>query len=76
MSGRPPAGEREPGGPVPSTMRGPLAGLADLAAALRDPGSATATFVRGLTVGMLVGAAIVGSRFWRRRRRREAGRRR
>lgn len=70
-------GDREggPGGPVsevpiPSTVRGPLAGLGDLAAALGDPSSALSTFLRGLAVGALVGAAIAGSRLWRRRRRR------
>lgn len=74
MSGSAPAGNREPSvdraplAPVPSTIRGPLAGLADLAAALRDPGSAVSSFVRGLTVGILVGAGIVGSWLWRRRR--------
>lgn len=56
--------------PIPSTIRGPLAGLSDLAAALRDPSSALSTFLRGLALGALVGAAIAGSRFWRRRRRR------
>lgn len=74
-SGRQPVREEEPGAPVPgapipSTMRGPLAGLTDLATALRDPASAASTFVRGLTVGLLLGAAIVGSRLWRGRRRR------
>lgn len=31
-------------------------------------GSRTATFVRGLAIGALVGAAIAGSALWRRRR--------
>lgn len=56
--------------PIPSTIRGPLAGLSDLATALREPSSALSTFLRGLAVGALVGAAIAGSRLWRRRRRR------
>jgi len=30
----------------------------------------TSTFVRGLTIGLLVGAAIAGSRLWRRLLRR------
>lgn len=58
-----------PGGPVPSTVRGPLAGLADLAATLGDPTSALSTFLRGLVLGALVGAAIAGARMRRRRRR-------
>ncbi len=58
------------GAPSPSTTRGPLAGLADLAAALEDPASRPSTFLRGLALGALVGAAIAGSRLWRRRRRR------
>jgi hypothetical protein len=56
--------------PLPSTVRGPLAGLVDLAAALRDPASPASTFLRGLAAGALVGAAIAGARRWRRRRRR------
>ena len=49
--------------------RGPLAGLRDVAEFLGDEERA-ATFLRGLTVGALVGAAIAGSRIWRRRGRR------
>lgn len=52
--------------------RGPLAGLRDVADFLGDEERA-ATFLRGLTVGALVGAAIAGSRIWRRRGRRAAG---
>ncbi len=55
--------------PVPSTVRGPLAGLVDLAAALGDPASAPSTFLRGLALGALVGAAVAGVRLRRRRRR-------
>ena len=52
-------------------FRGPLAGLRDVADFLGDEERA-ATFLRGLTVGALVGAAIAGSRIWRRRGRRPA----
>ncbi len=57
-----------PGGPrLPGSSRGPLAGLSELAEFLGDE-RRQATFLRGLTIGALVGAAIAGSRIWRRRR--------
>lgn len=68
-----PSGDTPLGGPPPSTTRGPLAGLADLAAALEDPASRPSTFLRGLALGALVGAAIAGSRLWRRHRRGRRG---
>jgi hypothetical protein len=34
----------------------------------------TASFLRGLTLGALIGAIIAGSSLWSRRRRRAAGR--
>jgi hypothetical protein len=38
-----------------------------------DPGDRTAaTFLRGLTLGALIGAIIAGSSLWSRRRRRRA----
>ena len=37
-----------------------------------DDGHASATFVRGLTLGALIGAAIAGSAIWHRRQRRGA----
>jgi len=37
-------------------------------ASRRDAGTATSTFLRGLAVGALVGAAIAGSTIWERRR--------
>jgi hypothetical protein len=39
-------------------------------ASRRDAGTATSTFMRGLAVGALVGAAIAGSTIWERRQRR------
>ncbi len=33
-----------------------------------DPNGAGGTFVRGLTVGALIGAAVAGSAIWQRRR--------
>ena len=48
--------------------RGPLQGLQDVADALSDEHNMS-TFIRGLTVGALVGAALAGSRVWQRRHR-------
>ncbi len=53
---------RSPGG----AWRGPVAGLRDVAEFLGDEDRA-AVFLRGLTLGALVGAAIAGSQLWRRR---------
>ncbi|HEX8938861.1 MAG TPA: hypothetical protein VF763_01760 [Candidatus Limnocylindrales bacterium] len=63
-------GRRRDGGRSPGRERGvpPAAFAGDLLARLgRDP--RTATFVRGLSVGALVGAAIAGSTLWGRLRR-------
>jgi hypothetical protein len=49
--------------------RGPLQGLQDLSQIISDHPIDTGTFLRGLTVGALVGAAIAGSAIWRRWRR-------
>ncbi|HEV8403974.1 MAG TPA: hypothetical protein VGQ31_13170 [Candidatus Limnocylindrales bacterium] len=35
-----------------------------------DDDRSTASFLRGLTIGAIVGAILAGSSFWRRRRRR------
>ncbi len=51
--------------------RGPVAGLRDVAEFLADEERAS-VFLRGLTVGALVGAAIAGSQIWRRHGRRVA----
>ena len=37
-----------------------------------DGGQVSATFVRGLTLGALIGAAVAGSAIWRRGRPRRA----
>jgi hypothetical protein len=39
-----------------------------------DDGRASSTFVRGLTLGALIGAAVAGSALWGRRARREQAR--
>jgi hypothetical protein len=39
-----------------------------------DADRSTASFLRGLTLGALIGAIIAGSSLWSRRRRRAAGR--
>jgi hypothetical protein len=35
-----------------------------------DDDRSTASFLRGLTIGAIVGAILAGSSFWQRRRRR------
>ena len=50
-------------------QRGPLQGLKDLADLLAEEQPKMGTFLRGLTIGALVGAAIAGSTIWQRRRR-------
>ncbi len=52
----------------------PLEALASVAAALDEPGG-RATFVRGLTIGALAGAALVGAVLQLRRTTRTATRR-
>jgi hypothetical protein len=46
--------------------RGPLQGLDDLSDFLADHPLDSRSFVRGLTVGIFVGAMIAGSAIWRR----------
>jgi hypothetical protein len=38
----------------------------------RDEGRMTASFLRGITIGAIVGAILAGSSLWSRRRRRRA----
>jgi hypothetical protein len=54
---------------LPPPIRGPLQGLDDVSDFLADHPLRTNTFVRGLTVGALVGAAIAGLSIWRRLRK-------
>lgn len=56
---------------VPLPIRGPLQGLGDLSEFVADHPLRPSTFVRGLTIGALVGAAIAGSAIWRRWLRRD-----
>lgn len=58
--------------PIPPG-RGPLQGLADVAELLAREQPRLASFVRGLTIGALVGAALAGSAVWRRRHGRGPG---
>ena len=51
-----------PAGDVLAAVRDILAG--------DDDGRASSTFVRGLTLGALIGAAVAGSAIWGRRARR------
>jgi len=60
-------GDPERPTPLP---RGPLQGLADLNEVVSEHQAEIPTFVRGLIVGAFVGAAIAGSRLFRRWRRR------
>jgi hypothetical protein len=55
--------------PQPTPPRGPLQGLDDLADLLAEHPGGTGAFVRGLTVGILVGAAVAGVTIGRRLRR-------
>ncbi len=50
-------------------IRGPLQGLQDLSEIVAEHPPRVGAFVRGLTIGALVGAAIAGSAIWRRWRR-------
>ena len=68
MTDRPEPAPGEPE-PPPLPARGPLQGLQDLSQILSDHPVHTRSFLRGLTIGALVGAAIAGSAIWRRWRR-------
>ena len=50
----------------PESGRGPLQGLNDLADLVADHPVDSGTFLRGLTIGALVGAAVAGLSIWRR----------
>ena len=54
---------------APPPIRGPLQGLEDLSDFVAEHPVRTNTFLRGLTIGALVGAAIAGLSIWRRWRR-------
>ena len=58
---------------VPEHIRGPLQGLRDLSDIVAEHPPRMGAFVRGLTIGALVGAAIAGSAIWRRWRRGKGG---
>ena len=57
--------ETEPQPELPP-IRGPLQGLADVSQIISEHPVHAGTFVRGLTIGALVGAALAGSAIWRR----------
>ena len=50
-------------------QRGPAAGMRSLVELVTTDQPRTSTFLRGLTIGALVGAAIAGSTIWGRRRK-------
>jgi hypothetical protein len=54
---------------APPPIRGPLQGLEDLSDFVADHPVNTGTFLRGMTIGALVGAAVAGLSIWRRLRR-------
>ncbi len=54
---------------APTPIRGPLQGLADVSKVLSEHPVHISAFLRGLTIGALVGAAVAGSAIWRRWRR-------
>ncbi len=54
---------------APPLIRGPLQGLGDLSDFMAEHPVHTGTFLRGLTIGALVGAAVAGLSIWRRVRR-------
>ena len=64
------ARDSEPG---PPTVRGPLQGLAEVSDIIGKHPLHVGTFLRGLTIGALVGAAVAGSAIWRRWRRGPTG---
>lgn len=83
MTGKRRSGSTPQGGTGPSALpaesdatpsdvpeiRGPLQGLQDLSEIVAEHPPRMGAFVRGLTIGALVGAAIAGSAIWRRWRR-------
>jgi len=64
VSDRPTLDQSPPGEPLPA--RGPLQGLQDVSDLLGKHPVNTGAFLRGLTIGALVGAAVAGSALWRR----------
>lgn len=50
-------------------QRGPAAGIRSIVELVTTEQPRTSTFLRGLTIGALVGAAIAGSTIWGRRRK-------
>ena len=56
---------------APLPIRGPLQGLDDLSEFVSSHPVHAGTFVRGLTIGALVGAAVAGLSIWRRLHRDE-----
>lgn len=61
--------KNEPDDDLPPPVRGPLQGLQDVSEYLGEHPLKTGAFLRGLTIGALVGAAIAGLSIWRRLRR-------
>ncbi len=55
----------------PPPIRGPLQGLEDLSEFVAGHPLNTGAFMRGLTIGALVGAAVAGLSIWRRWLRRK-----
>ncbi|HEU4672145.1 MAG TPA: hypothetical protein VFS32_04535 [Candidatus Limnocylindrales bacterium] len=58
--------DAEAGAPLPSTQRGPLAGLDDLASLLQ-PGGTARKFALGVLAGAAIGLAVTALRSLRRR---------
>lgn len=59
---------RPPEAPIPSTQRGPLAGLDDLARLLGEPGSGRRRLAGGIAVGAVLAAILAALRVSRRGR--------
>ena len=60
--------EKRPSVPERSTAPRPLGGLGDLAELLGGDSDRSRRFLGGIAVGALVGAAVAGAAFMRRRR--------